>query len=237
MGVYLRSVRKSVRKSWHVEQILAAIHEGGAIRTAGPKVMPFTTQHEGKLICWGDGRLRNRPNIPATSVSLCISTGTAAGSGKPLSSSPHPGGCFTHTSRYPYFPKFLWSLTRPANLSCVPCLPVPFVRVPGIQGLDFPAVSAIQLSVSRDRCFTSPQQGPCPVNLGSMRASGGTWRPYPRRCGAQGDPPMMVATLAQTYTLFTMHLHGFASALSHLLRSPNMMMHCGVRPPMRTAPS
>ena len=129
--------------------------------------------------------MRNRPNIPATSVSLCISTGPAAGSGKSLSSSPHPGGCFTHTSRSPYFPKFLWSLTRPANLSCVPWFPVPFVRVPGIQGLDFPAVSAIQLSAPRDRCFTSPQQGPCPVNLGSMRASGGTWRPYPRRCGDQ----------------------------------------------------
>ena len=178
-----------------------------------------------------------KPNIPATSVSLCISTGTAAGSGKPLSSSPHPGGCFTHTSRYPYFPKFLWSLTRPANLSCVPCLPVPFVRVPGIQGLDFPAVSAIQLSAPRDRCFTSPQQGPCPVNLGSMRASGGTWRPYPRRCGDQADPPMTLATLAQTYTQSQCICIALHRQYPTCCKTFNMIMHCGVMPPLTTAPS
>ena len=89
-----------------------------------------------------------------------------------------------------HFSKFLWSPIRPANLSCVPCFPVPFVRVPGIQWLECPAVPAIQLSACRDRCFTSPPQVPCPVNLGSMRASGGTWRAYPRRCGDQADPPM-----------------------------------------------
>ena len=185
--------------------------------------MPFTTQHEGKLICWGDGRLRNRPNIPATSVSLCISTGTAAGSGKPLSSSPHPGGCFTHTSRYPYFPKFVWSLTRPANLSCVPCFPVTFARVPGVHGLDCQAVPAFQASASRDRCFSSPQQAPCPVNLRSLRARGGTWRPYPRRCG---DQARLTRLLWWQHSLRSTHNH---NAFSWLCLGT---IPCAAKPPI-----
>ena len=48
-------------------------------------------------------------------------------------------------------------LTRPANLSCVPCFPVSLARVPGVQGIDCPAVTAVQRSASRHRCFTSPQ--------------------------------------------------------------------------------
>ena len=150
------------------------------------------------------------------------------------------GALFTYLGPHTFleqFSKFLRAPIRPANLSCVPCFPVPFVRVPGIQGLDCPAVSAIPLSAPRDRCFTSPQQGPCPVKLGSMRASGGTWRPYPRRCGDQADPPMMVATLAQAYTqsqciCMALHRH-----YPMCCKAPNMMMHCGVRPPLRTDPS
>ena len=48
-------------------------------------------------------------------------------------------------------------LIRPANLSCVPCFPVSEARVPGVQGIDCPAVTAVQRSASRHRCFTSPQ--------------------------------------------------------------------------------
>ena len=37
--------------SLHVEQVLADIYVGGAIRTAGDNVMPCTTQHTGELKC------------------------------------------------------------------------------------------------------------------------------------------------------------------------------------------
>ena len=173
-----------------------------------------------------------RPNLPATSVSLCISSWSAAGSGSQHSPSPHvPHTFLEHVS------KFLWSPIRPANPSCVLCFPVPFARVSGVERLDCPAIPAVQPSASRYRCFTSPPQAPCPVNLGSIRASGGTWRPYPRRCGDQADPPMMVATLAQIYTQSQCIL--IASPRHHPMccNAPNMMIHCGVRPPLRTAPS
>ena len=128
----------------------------------------------------------------------------------PLLARAHPlahpripaGALFTYLGPHAVlqlFSKFLWSLTRPANRSCVTCFPVSFARVRGVQGLHGPAVPAVQLSASRDRCFTSPQQGPCPETLGSMRASGGTWRPYPSRCGDQADPPMILVTLAPNY--------------------------------------
>ena len=102
MGVNLPNRLHSVHLSLQVEQVLADIYEGGAIRTAGAKVMPFTTPHACELKCWGDATLRRRPNLPATCVSRCSSTGSAAGSGTPLSSSPHPGWCFIHISRSPY---------------------------------------------------------------------------------------------------------------------------------------
>ena len=87
-----------------VQQVRGPIYVDGAIRTAGAKVMPFTSQHACELKCWGDATLGGRPNLPATSVSLCISTCPAASSSTPLSPSPHPGGCFIHISRSPYCP-------------------------------------------------------------------------------------------------------------------------------------
>ena len=182
-----------------------------------------------------------RANIPATSVSLCISTWPAAGSGPHLSPSPHPGGAlFTYLGPHTFlqqFSKFLWSPIRLANLSCVLCFPVPFARVPSVQRLDCPAVPAVQPSASRYRGFTSPPQVPCPVNLGSMRASGGTWRPYPRRCGDQADPPMMVATLVQISTQSQCIFMALPRHYPMCCNAPNMMIHSGVRPPLRTGPS
>ena len=105
------------------------------------------------------------------------------------------GALFTYLGPHTFleqFSKFLCSPIRPANLSCVPCFPVPFARVAGVQHLDCPAITAVQHSASRYRRFTSPPHAPCTVNLGSIQASGGPWHPYPRRCGDQADPPMMV---------------------------------------------
>ena len=104
MGVNLPNRLHSVHLSLQVEQVLADIYEGGAIRTAGAKVMPFTTPDACELKCWGDVTLGKMHNLPATSVSLCISTGPAAGSGTPLSTAPHQGGCFIHMSRSPSCP-------------------------------------------------------------------------------------------------------------------------------------
>ena len=160
--------RHCVHFCLHVQQVLVAIYVDGAIRTAGAKVMPFTTQHASELKCWGDATLGGRHILPATSVSLCISTCPAARSGTHLSTSPHLGWCFILISRSPYCPAAFIQVALVPHLRC---FPVPFVRVPGIHGLDCPAVSAVQLSACRDRCFTSPPQGPCHVNLGSMRAS------------------------------------------------------------------
>ena len=128
-----------------------------------------------------------------------------------------------------HFSKFVWFLSRPANLTLVPCILVSFARVPDVQVLDCPAVPAVQLSASRDRCLMSPQQEPWPVNPGPMRTSGRTWRSYPRRCGDQADPPMMVATLAQTYTQLQCICMG--------LRRHNLTEDCGVMPPLRKTPS
>ena len=127
--------------------------------------------------------------------------------------------------------KFLWPHIHLANLSCVLCFPVPSARMPGVECLDCTAIPAVQPSASRYRCFTSPPQAPCPVNLGSMRASGGTWRPYPRRCGDQADPPMMVATLAQNYTQSQCIFMVLPMHYPMCCNAPNMMIHCGVRPP------
>ena len=47
------------------------------------------------------------------------------------------GASFTYLGPHAvlqHFSKFLWPLTRPANLSCVPCFPVSFARVPGVHG-------------------------------------------------------------------------------------------------------
>ena len=121
------------------------------------------------------------------------------------------------------FPKFLWSPIRPANLSCVPCFPVTFARVPGVHGLDCQAVPAFQPSASRDRCFTSPQQAPCPVNLRSLRARGGTWRPYPRRCG---DQARLTRLLWWQHSLRSTHNHNAFSWLC-LATIP-----CAAKPPI-----
>ena len=166
----------------------------------------------------------------------------------PLLARAHPlahpripaGALFTYLGPHAVlqlFSKFLWPLTRPANRSCVTCFPVSFARVPGVQGLHGPAVPAVQLPASRDRCFTLAPQVPCPVNLGSMRASGGTWRAYPRRCGDQADPPMMVATLAQAYTQSQCICMVLPRHYPMCCKAPNMMTRSGVRPPRRTAPS
>ena len=96
--------RHSVHFCLHVQQVLGPIYADGAIRTTGAKVMPFTSQHACELKCWGDVTLGRMHNHPATSVSLCISSGPPAGSGTPLSTSPHQGGCFIHMSRSPSCP-------------------------------------------------------------------------------------------------------------------------------------
>ena len=74
MGVNLPNRLHSVHLSLQVEHVLAGIYEGGAIRTSGAKVLPFTTPHACELKCWGDATLERMHNFPATSVSLCIST-------------------------------------------------------------------------------------------------------------------------------------------------------------------
>ena len=160
--------------------------------------------------------------ISAIRVSLCISTWPAARSGPHLSATAF---------------QVLWPHIHLANLSCVLCFPVPSARVPGVECVYCTAIPTFQPSASRYRCFTSPPQAPCPVNLGSMRASGGTWRPYPRRCGDQADPPMMVATLAQNYTQSQCIFMVLPLHYPMCCNAPNMMIHCGVRPPLRTAPS
>ena len=43
--------RQSVHFCLHVQQVLADIYVGGAIRTAGDNVMPCTTQNTGELKC------------------------------------------------------------------------------------------------------------------------------------------------------------------------------------------
>ena len=121
-------------------------------------VLYVQPQHACELKCCGEVTLGRRH-----------STCPDAGSGTPLSpSQPSIPECALFTYLGPHtvlhhFSKFLWPPIRPANLSCVPCFPVPFVRVPGIQWLDCPAVPAILLSACRDRCFTSPPQiwAPC----------------------------------------------------------------------------
>ena len=145
--------------------------------------------------------------------------------------------CLAPQAVLQHFSKFLWSLTRPANLSCVPCFPVSLARVPGVQGLHGPAVPAVQLPASRDRCFTLAPQGTCPVNLGSMRASGGTWPAYPSRCGDQAAPPMIVATLAQAYTQSQCICMALPRHYPMCCKTSNMMTPRAVRPPLRTAPS
>ena len=142
--------RHSVHFYLHVQHVLGPIYVDGAIRTAGRLVMPFTTQHACELNAgvrshWGEG-IRHVPMLARA---------------HPLAHPRIPEAAL-------FTSKFLWSPIRPANLSCVPCFPVPFVRVPGIQGLDCPALPAAQLSASSDRCFTSPPQVPCPVHLGTM---------------------------------------------------------------------
>ena len=74
MGVNIWTGLQAVHVSLQVEQVLADIYEGGAIRTAGAKVMPFTTPHACELKYLGDATLERMHNFPATSVSLCIST-------------------------------------------------------------------------------------------------------------------------------------------------------------------
>ena len=43
--------RHSVYFCLHVQQVIGPIYVDGAIRTAGAKVMPFTTQHACELKC------------------------------------------------------------------------------------------------------------------------------------------------------------------------------------------
>ena len=180
--------------------------------------MPFTTQHACELNAgvrshWGES-IRHVPMLARA---------------HPLAHPRIPEGAL-------FTSKFLWSPIRPANLSCVPCFPVPFVRVPGIQWLECPAVPAIQLSACRDRCFTSPPQWPCTANLGSMRASGGTWRPYPRRCGDQADLPMMVEQSLRS-TQSQCILKALPRHYPMCCNDANMIIHWGVRPRLSTAPS
>ena len=104
MGVSLRIHIQPVHFWLHVQQVLGSIYVDGAISAAAAKVMSFTSNHAFELKYSGDAPLGGRPNLPATSVSLCISTWSAAGSGPQHSPSPHPGGCFIHISRSPYFP-------------------------------------------------------------------------------------------------------------------------------------
>ena len=73
--------------------------------------------------------------------------------------------------------RFAWTLTiyfsgtkiRPASPSCVPCFPVPHALGPGVHGLDLPTIAAVQRYASRNRCVPWPPEGPCPVNVGSIR--------------------------------------------------------------------
>ena len=74
MGVNLPNRLHSVHLSLQVDPVLAGIYEGGAIRTSGAKVMPFTTPHACELKGWSDATLERMHNFLATSVSLCIST-------------------------------------------------------------------------------------------------------------------------------------------------------------------
>ena len=167
---------------------------------------------------------------------------------------PHWGECLTSPQQvFPYafrrgpllarahtflqqLSKFLWPHIHLANLSCVVCFPVPSARVPGVECPDCTAIPAVQASASRYRSFTSPPQAPCPVNLGSMRASGRTWRPYPRRCGDQADLPMMVEHSLRS-TQSQCILKALPRHYPMCCNDANMIIHWRVRPRLSTAPS
>ena len=95
-----------------------------------------------ELKCCGGATNVGRHNLPARSVSLCISTWRAAGSGPHLSPARIPERKLFRNLDPP-IPldtdyKFLRSPIHPTPSSCVTCLLGPFARVPDVQGLDFP---------------------------------------------------------------------------------------------------
>ena len=89
MGVNLRIHIQSVHFWLQHIHVFDSICVDGAISAAAAKVMRFTSHHALELKCSGDAPLGGRPNLPATSVSLCISTWSAAGTGAQHSPSPH----------------------------------------------------------------------------------------------------------------------------------------------------
>ena len=84
-------------------------------------------------------------------------------------------------------------------------------------------------------CRKEDSQAPCPVNLRSIQASGGTWLPYLKRCGDQADAPMMLATLAHNYTQLQCIFIVLPLHYPMCCNARQIMIHCGVRPPLRTA--
>ena len=95
-----------------------------------------------ELKCCGGATNVGRHSLPARSVSLCISTWRAAGSGPHLSPARIPERKLSRNlgPPIPLDPdyKFLRSPLRPTPPSCVTCLLGPFARGPCVQGIDFP---------------------------------------------------------------------------------------------------
>ena len=89
MGVNLRIHIQSVHFWLQHIHVFDSICVDGAISAAAAKVMRFTPHHALELKCSGDATLGGRTNLPAASVSLCISTWSAAGTGPQHSPSLH----------------------------------------------------------------------------------------------------------------------------------------------------
>ena len=130
--------RHSVHFCLHVQQFLGPIYVDGAIRTAAAKVIPFTSQHAFELKCWGDATLGQGLISPQQVFPYAFRHLPLLARAHHLAHPRIPDGAsFTYLGPHAglqHFSKFLWSPIRPANLSCVPCFPVSFARVPGVHG-------------------------------------------------------------------------------------------------------
>ena len=129
-------------------------------------VLYVQPQHACELKCCGEVTLGRRH-----------STCPDAGSGTPLSPSPHPGGCFIHISRSPYCP------AQFVEVSLVPYPPSKTFMCPLRPGALCTGARHPVASLSGSPCYPAlcvpgSLLHVATANLGSMRESGGTWRPY-----------------------------------------------------------
>ena len=113
MGVNLEYRLHSVHLNLQVEQVLADIYKGGAIRTAGAKVMPFTTPDAFELKCWGDATLGQDLTSPQQVFPNAFRPVTLLARAHHLAHPRIPeGASFTYLGPHAvlqHFSKFLWS--------------------------------------------------------------------------------------------------------------------------------